>query len=112
MRMWMIDPAGMCRKHLLGEHVELHMLLGSLNKSKSISGFIENGLLEPLEISNRHDALVSEMLKRGYNHKSPLYFNISDYQQYGNQLESKVDKIKSLNDLLSRCPDCKSRHTS
>jgi len=28
--MWMTPPAGMCRKHLLGEHVELHMLLGQL----------------------------------------------------------------------------------
>lgn len=36
MRMWMLPTAGMCRKHLLGEHVELHMLLGSLRRGKNI----------------------------------------------------------------------------
>jgi hypothetical protein len=30
MRMWMVPPKVMCRKHLLGEHVEIHMLAGSL----------------------------------------------------------------------------------
>ena len=40
MRMWMLPTAGMCRKHLLGEHVELHMLLGSLRRGKNIEGFL------------------------------------------------------------------------
>lgn len=31
MRMWMVDPKIMCRKHLLGEHLELHMLAGCIN---------------------------------------------------------------------------------
>ena len=38
MRMWMLPPECMCRKHLLGEHVELHMLLGSMRRGKSIEG--------------------------------------------------------------------------
>ena len=37
MRMWLVPPSHMCRKHLLGEHVELHMLLGTLKKGKSIT---------------------------------------------------------------------------
>ena len=44
--MWMVEPKKMCRKHLMGEHVEIHMLIGSMRKGKSIKGFIDNGLLE------------------------------------------------------------------
>ena len=32
------SPETMCRKHLLGEHVELHMLLGSLRRGKTLTG--------------------------------------------------------------------------
>jgi len=28
MRMWMLNPKALCRKHLMGEHVEIHMLVG------------------------------------------------------------------------------------
>lgn len=41
MRMWNINPRYMCRKHLLGEHVETHMLVGSLRKEKSVQGINE-----------------------------------------------------------------------
>ena len=40
MRMWMVDPKKMCRKHLLGEHVEIHMMVGTLLKGRSIDGFL------------------------------------------------------------------------
>ena len=30
MRMWGVDPKQMCRQHLLGEHVELHMQAGAV----------------------------------------------------------------------------------
>jgi hypothetical protein len=32
--MWMVDPRLVCSKHLLGEHVELHMFVGCLLKRK------------------------------------------------------------------------------
>ena len=61
MRMWMLPPAGMCRKHLLGEHVELHMLLGSLRRGKNIEGFLSGGLVDPQSIFARHEELVAEI---------------------------------------------------
>ncbi len=67
MRMWMVDPKKMCRKHLLGEHVEIHMMVGTLLKGRSIDGFLERGLLEPQSARIRHDALAAEMQARGYN---------------------------------------------
>ena len=36
----MVSPATMCRKHLLGEHVEIHMAVASLRLGKSVDGFL------------------------------------------------------------------------
>lgn len=34
MRMWVVNPKILCRKHLLGEHVELHMATGHLQRGR------------------------------------------------------------------------------
>lgn len=72
MRMWAIDPSRLCRQHLLGEHVELHMMVGSLNKGISMEGYYTKGLVDTDQIEARHEALVAEMTVRGMRHKSPL----------------------------------------
>ena len=54
MRMWMIDPTMLCMKHLLGEHVELHMFVGTINKNKKLDGYRKNGLVEIHNIQSRH----------------------------------------------------------
>jgi len=109
MRMWMVPTRFMCRKHLLGEHVEHHMLVGSINKGLSMAGFVANNLLEPRSILTRHHELVQEMERRGYNHKSPL----TSVDLSGLPAEhalATVDSTASLLDLLSRCPDCNARY--
>ena len=55
----------MCTKHLLGEHVELHMFVGCLVRKKTLNGFFSKGLLEVHSIRARHHALAREMLRRG-----------------------------------------------
>jgi hypothetical protein len=98
--MWMVDPNLMCRKHLLGEHVEIHMFVGSINKGINIQTYIDTNLCEPNSIVERHNSLVKEMKSRGYNHNSPLpkfYYND----------DTKVDIDKSYKDLVSRCKECK-----
>lgn len=111
MRMWMVDPKIMCRKHLLGEHVEIHMLVGHIKKKRSISGYVKNNCIEVSMRHERHMALVKEMERRGYNHKSRLnYVNtgyLSDKDYY-----SKVDKEASLQELINRCPECEKRFLS
>ena len=102
MRMWMVDPKLMCRKHLLGEHVELHMLVGSIKKGQSLQGFIDNKLIDTSKIQKRHDALVKEMERRGYNHKSPLKY--TDKVKLGVGI---VDPKVSLKELHRRCKDCR-----
>jgi len=105
--MWMVDPKVMCRKHLLGEHVELHMFVGSINRGMSMAGYLRNNLLEPAALHARHDALSEEMMRRGYRHRSPLLkveipFKLED-------AFVEVDSDASLKDLIRRCPECAAR---
>ena len=103
MRMWMVDPKIMCRQHLLGEHVELHMLIGTLKKGISVAGYLADNLMEPESIESRHSALVAEMEHRDYNHKSPLPHFPVDYKR-------PIDKEAALTELLRRCPECRVKY--
>jgi len=71
MRMWMIEPGLLCRKHLLGEHGEIHKHKHCFDKKYNMNGrFLPFVAIEPLKMKERHDVLVKEMKLRGYNHKS------------------------------------------
>lgn len=110
MRMWMIAPVFLCRKHLLGEHNELHMLAGSILRVKSLEGFVRNGLLQVGDMAARHEALAQEMLSRGYNHHSPLPEVHEALQAYPPHIRhSVVDIAVSERDLRARCADCAAR---
>lgn len=100
MRMWNVPTEMLCQKHLLGEHVELHMAIGAYKKQKSFKGFYEKKLIDPQSIYTRHDQLVLEMQKRGLNHKSPLEkITIKDPQ-------IKLDIKNNILDLSTRCLKC------
>jgi len=75
MRIWDIPPEKLCRQHLLGEHRELHAIWVILTQKKR--GYAKHpetirwrGKLKALYL--RHQGLVQEMKKRGYQHGSPL----------------------------------------
>ena len=75
MRIWDVDPALLCRQHLLGEHRELHGLWNILVHAKT--GYSRHPETRRWEgklaaLYERHEALVTEMTKRGYNHASAL----------------------------------------
>lgn len=75
MRIWDIAPARLCRKHLLGEHRELHGLWNILTQGKA--GYRLHPETRRWEgklaaLYARHEALVTEMGRRGYRHQSPL----------------------------------------
>lgn len=77
MRVWDVAPKCLCRKHLLGEHRELHGLWNILTKHKGTGGYSRHPetlrwVGKTKALYNRHEALVKEMLRRGYNHLSPL----------------------------------------
>ncbi|MFW9872031.1 MAG: pyrimidine dimer DNA glycosylase/endonuclease V [Candidatus Thorarchaeota archaeon] len=102
MRNWNIKPSCLCRKHLIGEHGEIHKAVGNLKHSgKWTKNLTNKGFLEPQNFLKRHNLIAKEMIKRGYNHKSPLEIE-------GLKLEKgKVDKKKAINDLKNRCLECK-----
>lgn len=75
MRVWDVEPKKLCRKHLLGEHREIHALFTILYEDRK--GYRHHpetlrwvGKLPAL--MHRHDLVVAEMTSRGYGHFSPL----------------------------------------
>ncbi len=104
MRMWLVNPKVMCRQHLLGEHVEIHMFIGTINLQKKVNGYLEKGLLEIHNLYARHDQLVEEMKRRGYNHHSDV-----DKKWKCVENKGKIDKIKNFKELSDRCSRCRSR---
>jgi len=102
MRMWMVDPKYLCRKHLLGEHQETHSFTGTLKKNISIQGYLRNGLLETHNLKKRHDSLAEEMLRRGYRHLSPLEeLNLAPL--------GHINPSQNIEELKRRCPECRKR---
>ena len=100
MRMWNVDPRLLCRQHLLGEHLEMHMFQGEVRKGVSLKGYIRKGLVEVHNIRKRHDILSEELLRRGYKHNSPMY--PAPFYKAG-----AVDQATSIRELCSRCTRCK-----
>ena len=75
MRIWDVPPSKLCRKHLLGEHRELHALYNILlHNKKGYRSHPETlrwvGKLPALK--KRHQLIVEEMNNRSYNHYSDL----------------------------------------
>lgn len=102
MRMWNINPKKLCNQHLLGEHAETHMFVRTINKNKSVKGYLDKGLLEIHNLKKRHDLIASEMKRRGMNHKSPL-------PKYKITKSGKIDKKTNKKDLSKRCKECRSK---
>lgn len=100
MRMWKVPPKIMCSKHLLGEHLEMHMFASAVKEKKKIDGYLRNGLVEVHHIRKRHEELASEMVRRGMRHKSPL----PRFRAYH---AGKVDVNNSMRALAKRCRECR-----
>lgn len=62
-------------------------------------------------MSRRHDELVKEMLRRGYNHHSPIEeSDLPDFSYLPDwQFNAKVSRWQSLCELYEKCPDCRAR---
>ncbi len=75
MRIWDISPKKLCKQHLLGEHRELHAIWSILVNNKT--GYRNHPETKRWVGKNkalflRHQELVKEIKRRGYNHFSPL----------------------------------------
>lgn len=100
--MWNVNPKKMCRKHLLAEHLEMHMFAGCIKKKKCIDGYITKHLVETHNIKKRHDALAKELIRRHYKHKTPL-------KAFKTKRQGKINTRRSTELLLKRCKECRAR---
>jgi uncharacterized protein with PIN domain len=82
------------------------MFVGAINRGISVDGFIKSNCLEPLSIVKRHEELVEEMKRRGYNHNSTIIE--PDLSKIPNKnLIHTINKKESFNCLITRCESCK-----
>ena len=106
MRMWGINPKLLCKKHLLGEHGEIHKHRHNFVKQHSIAKRIAPVVqIAPEQMQKRHDELADEMVRRGYNHQSPYMQPDLSYLK-SNERYAEIDTNISILDLVARCEDC------
>ena len=101
----MVNPTIMCREHLLGEHAEIHMFVGTIDRGRSIRGYVERGLLEVHSLFNRHEELVQEMKRRNCRHDSEI-----DKKWKEAAKTWTIDRQKNLKQLINRCSRCRRRY--
>jgi hypothetical protein len=99
--MWPVAPARLCNKHLLGEHLELHMIVSSIRHGMNLAGFYNNGLIDTNLIRSRHENLAEEMTQRGMKHQSPLPEFIDPHQGW---IDPQAETL-----LMGRCGKCRER---
>lgn len=108
MRIWDVPVSDLCRKHLLGEHRELHGLWNILTLGKK--GYrnhpeTKRWVGRLCHLAARHEEQVKEIGRRGWNHRSPLldlpYF---DYDEPSPHL---INTLKEQRELLgNKACDC------
>lgn len=108
--MWMLPPIILCKNHLLGEHSEIHKFRPSFVKKFNIDKrMFPIVQILPRHMKKRHEELVKEMLRRGYNHKSPYTLPSLSYLPL-KHLMTKPNLKYNIEDLISRCPECRKRY--
>lgn len=107
MRIWDVPPGALCRKHLLGEHRELHGLWNIITQGKK--GYANHP--ETLRwygyetaLHARHESLIEEMERRGYNHKSPLIGKVQGKVVQDQYVDSLDDQWRILAGKDCDCP--------
>ncbi|OWZ84988.1 pyrimidine dimer DNA glycosylase/endonuclease V [Natranaerobius trueperi] len=108
MRIWDLEPTILCRKHLLGEHRELHALWNILTQNKK--GYRNHPETKRWEgrlkaLYDRHEKIVTEMKKRGYNHRSELDETLATGASNQDRF---IDSIEEQKQILKR-KDCDCR---
>ncbi|MGB9847831.1 MAG: pyrimidine dimer DNA glycosylase/endonuclease V [Minisyncoccia bacterium] len=109
MRIWDIHPKYLCRKHLLAEHRELHGLWNVLTKYKGKGGYSKHPetlrwVGKTKALYKRHEDLVKEFLRRGYQHKTPLNKKLAKGSAKQKTFIDKIEKQKLI--LKNKGCDC------
>ncbi len=108
MRIWDLSPRLLCKRHLLGEHRELHAVWTILTENKK--GYRNHpetkrwvGKLKALYL--RHELLVSEMEKRSYKHTSNLSVDRAVGSEYQRSfVDTPEVQLELLKKKVCDCP--------
>jgi hypothetical protein len=102
-RIWAVPVSELDRQHLLGEHAELHCIVGALlGKYNAYRNHPETLRFQDRleQLYYRHDQQVAEMQKRGYKHHSPLtssnqpyLYTEDEYQRDHTELAKRQTKL-------------------
>lgn len=107
-RMWMVDPAAMCQQHRLGEHKEIHELVGFVRGGhvNKVVFHAARGQVFPRHIAARHSQLESFD-----GHDSPV--DVPDVAD-DLQMACLTTEVRRHNEreLARRCDDCAARQQS
>jgi hypothetical protein len=101
MRYWLdIPPEELSREWLLDEHRSLHAWFGGLSR-KNFAKWVDHVLWVPYIVGpwvmyDRHEALVREFARRGYNHKSPLEVEVVQL------VADRIDEYFEQNPIMYR----------
>lgn len=102
MRMWGLPADVLCKDHFLGEHREMHLIEGAVKNKHNLDGYLLRSLINPRMVAIRHDELVRELIRRGYQHHTPI-----DHELF-RELEYKpLDIEYVMQDLFGRCWQCR-----
>ncbi|MEA3376144.1 MAG: pyrimidine dimer DNA glycosylase/endonuclease V [Chloroflexota bacterium] len=107
MRIWDVPPEKLCRNHLLGEHSELHAVWSILTQGKD--GYARHpevlrwrGKLKALYL--KHDEIVEEMERRGYQHNSPLDSALATGAKHQDEfIDSLKEQVRILREKGCAC---------
>lgn len=101
-RMWMVDPSLMCQTHRLGEHKEIHDLVGFIRGGhiEKVIFHASRGQVFPAAIERRH-----RQLEQYDGHDSPIDVPaVADELQMASVTDSLVSH--NMQELGRRCDDC------
>ena len=104
--LWLGIPVeDLCDNHLLGLHKEIHQEAGTLENhpygESIVQGHFRLGQVDTTKLRERHDKVVEEMKRRGFNHDSPLEYEDSIGLSFSGFPIEKFNRIV----LASRCGD-------
>ena len=109
MRIWDIHPKHLCRQHLLAEHRELHGLWNILTIHQGKGGYSRHPetlrwVGKTRALYSRHETLVVEFDRRGYNHKTPLDKRLATGQSLQTKrLNTLSEQKKMLKEKSCKC---------
>ena len=118
MRIWDLPVNVLCRKHLLGEHNELHIIWNVFTQNKK--GWRNHPEVKRWEkhlptLYLRHSQQVAEMKNRGYNHQSPLdikSLNSADQKLSFPRSWQSIEKQTHILLVEKNCSGCTNRINS